>query len=125
MAQYNKEEHKETESLIANAYLHVILHMLEQLIPLLHNFENPEQTSQFDELVHPADPRNPHHVIHISRLGARNNDVERNDGQKIYREPGVQVIFRYLAPIVDQLEVVVVEGRVENEDDVHQEHDVD
>ena len=58
-------EEEEGESLVTDADLHVVLHVLQELIPLLYDLQDSQQPCKLDKSVHSPDSRNTDDVIHV------------------------------------------------------------
>lgn len=82
----------------------------------------PNQLHEFEDLVDAADSRHPHDVC---RVAAAEHIVEWEDAKQVEQEPGRQVLVSDDFAVTDNLHVVIVDCRVEDDDHVNEEQDVD
>ena len=128
MVDHEEQNEEEEQPLEARAHGVEELH---DLAVVVEHLEDPEQLGQLDELVQPAEPCDLCQVgivslyfpVDQSCLG--HHEVEGYDGDQVHREPSLGVGLADLAPVLDQLEGGGrLEGRVEVDDNVYEEHAV-
>ena len=80
-----------------------------------------DQLHQFEDLVDTADARQPNQ---IGRVAAAEHQFERQNGDQVEEEPTLDVVYCNFAPLLNDLKVIVVDGCIENDHYVQQEHTV-
>ena len=83
------------------------------------------QPQQLDHLQHLGDAADPRVTQEVRGVSSAKDEVEGDDGDQVDQKPTPQVVLHYETPVVDDLEVFVVHGRVEDDNDVDQEEPID
>lgn len=122
MTHNQEQQNEEEQSFKSQAYLQQIRKEFQEFALVFHYFEHPEQPCEFDQFIKPANSGELDELVEVSGI---EDDVERNDGKGVYNEPACQVLLSYLLSVFDDLKVLIVVGRVEDDNDVHQKQEVD
>lgn len=96
----------------------------KHLVLRLHHFKHANQARQLQDLGDPAEFRHSDHAntIKIGRFAMHKHVVKGYNGDDVDEEPADEVTHGNLEHVVNYLEVVVVEGREEYDEDVRAEY---
>lgn len=86
-----------------------------------YNLHHSQKFDQLDELVQSTGPRDPNKFIKIL---CTENNLNRNDGNEIYHEPRAQVFLCNSLPVLNNIEILIIIGCVENDAHIYEEEKV-
>jgi hypothetical protein len=100
-----------------------LLNVLKHFVFFLQHFEHLEHPGKFHKLVHSSNPGNSDNLIEI--LGVSENEVKWHDSQDVDEEPRLYVEDGNLLSILDEIEIFIVVGRVKDDHDIAEKHEID
>ena len=109
MYKHDWNEKEKAESLEA------LLHLYQPIFLMIKNFENSEESGEFDQFWKSSNPSEPNEWI---KLRAAHEQTEGEYGSEVDDKPPIQILFGYRYTIGVYFKVFIVKGSVENNDHI-------
>ena len=97
------------------------LNTLHDAAPALLQLEEAYQFEQLQDLVDAAEAGHAHHL----RVLPSQNELVRHDRDDVNEKPAGHIVVSNIEAVIDNFHVLVVEGKIESDDDVDGEHYID
>ena len=127
MDKNDEDKGEECQTLEAVPDLERLIHVTQELVALFDDLEDSEQSSQLDNLGDSCDSGDPRKTVQLIAfvLPLAEDAFKRNDGKSIDSEPALEVLDCDEPAIRLYNIFFVVKGRIEHDDHVNEEEDVD
>lgn len=117
-----KYQHEIEQPLEPKPNLQEFCQLLQNLVFVFPDLDEPKKARKLNQFVKSADSGDSGEGV---VLGGIEDEIEGNDGQKIYDEPASQVVAENHFAVLNQFHFVVVKGGVHNQKNVDQKKQVD